>query len=93
MPLKILEYMSMEKIIVVTALELFQQLSRKYGGIVLIPDNECTSITTGIEYAMTHKTTLKAAARQTRHRVVQVFDWDNIAFNFARFLDSTRIAS
>ncbi|MEO0106585.1 MAG: glycosyltransferase [candidate division WOR-3 bacterium] len=87
-PLKLLEYMAMEKVVILTSLEVFEKITKKKKCAIFITDNKPMNIAEGILYAYENRFKLPEWGREGRKIVVSEYSWDNIANNFNRFLSS-----
>ncbi|MCX7994760.1 MAG: glycosyltransferase family 4 protein [candidate division WOR-3 bacterium] len=87
-PLKLLEYMAMEKVIILTTLRVFERITKKKKCAIFIPNNKPETIADAIIYAYQNRRKLSEWGKEGRKIVAEAFSWDRIAHNFSIFLEN-----
>lgn len=85
-PIKLLEYMAMEKPVICTDLKVFREITRSNPSTVFIKNNEPETIAQGIRYAMSHKDHLARQGRCARRIAREEYSWSTISYALHNFL-------
>lgn len=85
-PIKILEYMAMEKVVLCSELKIFRNITESQKCAVFIEDNTPEKIAEGIRYALDNRKNLPAWGKLGREIVERRFSWKSIADNIDHYI-------
>jgi glycosyltransferase involved in cell wall biosynthesis len=85
-PIKILEYMAMEKAVLCSELKVFRNITESKKCAVFVDDNVPENIADGIKYALNHQINLPEWGKLGRGIVEQRFTWKAIADDIDHFI-------
>jgi glycosyltransferase involved in cell wall biosynthesis len=92
-PIKLLEYLSMEKPVIVRDMVTFRSVVSAQEGAMFIDDNDPLTIADAICKAQTDANLLRVKAWKGREIVIQRYTWDQQAFKLDTFLEAKCQAS
>ncbi len=87
-PLKILEYMAMEKVVLCSELRVFRNITESANCAVFVKDNDPANIAEGIKYAMENRRKLSLWGKEGREIVERRFTWKAISEGLNEFFSS-----
>jgi glycosyltransferase involved in cell wall biosynthesis len=85
-PIKILEYMAMEKAVLCSELKVFRNITESKKCAIFVDDNVPENIADGIKYALDHQINLPEWGKLGREIVEQRFTWKAIADDIDYFI-------
>lgn len=88
--LKLMEFLSMEKPVILSAIEMHKVILGKSDFIIYLENIDPKTIADAIELAYLHKETFKSNARKGRELVLQKYTYEKQAENLIQFLHSIR---
>lgn len=87
-PLKVLEYLAMEKIVIATDIPFNRELLRYGNCMILIPSNSSREIAEAIEYVYKNKNELKEMGKMGKTIIEQHYTWDNKAAELVEIIEA-----
>jgi len=87
-PIKLLEYMAMEKVVLTTPVQAFRAITENASCAYFIEDSSTESITRGVAYLHRHRDRLREWGKAGREIVRRRYAWHAIADSLDEFLTS-----
>src|SRR5690606_33468415 len=87
-PIKILEYMAMEKVVLCSELKVFRNITESAPCAIFIDDNQPAKIAAGVTKAMAHKEHFSKWGKSGREIVDRRFTWAAVAAGLHTFFCS-----
>ena len=85
-PIKLMEYLAMEKPVIVTDIEAHRDVLKDASYTVMIPDNSPISIKKGISEAYKNRIKYKKSAKAGRYLIQSRYTWEKQTESFHKFL-------
>ena len=86
-PIKLLEYMAMEKVTLCTDLQVFRDITRNAPCAHIIPDNSPREIVNGLDFLCTNRQQFRAWGKSGRLIVMENYTWESISRDIDAFLN------
>jgi glycosyltransferase involved in cell wall biosynthesis len=87
-PLKLLEYLSMEKVVIATAIPAHRQVVDSAECCLYLKSTDTKEIIKLLEYAQLHKAQLDKWGKSGREIVLKKYTWQKVAQDFQNYLAS-----
>lgn len=87
-PLKVLEYLAMEKIVIATDIPFNRELLRYGNCMIHIPSNSSRKIAEAIEYVYKNKNELKKMGKMGKTIIEQHYTWDSKAAELVEIIEA-----